>query len=76
MIAKEIKGSDCHMANMDKNIPFFDALGFDSLSSLQFVVSLEDRLNIKIDFQTFDPLCNFEEMINYISELIIIEDGE
>lgn len=75
-IAKEIKGSDYHIANMDKNIPFFDALGFDSLSSLQFVVSLEDRLNIKIDFQTFDPLCNCEQMINYISELIIIEDGE
>ena len=73
-IVKSIKGEE-YQSNIDNSISFFETMAFDSLNSLQFIVALEEKLKVKIDLETFDPLYNYEEMINYISELIVTENG-
>lgn len=54
------------LENFENDIPFFKQMGFDSIMSLQFIVEVENKLNLKFDFLKFDPLCTFEEMINFL----------
>lgn len=49
-------------------LPFFKAMDFGSLTSLQFILSMEESLGITVDILEFDPEFTLEQLIAFFME--------
>ena len=68
-ILMEVKSLNATDVNWETNVDIIDDIGLDSLQIINFLLKLEDQLNIEIDFEEFnynhlrslDKFCNFLE---------------
>lgn len=59
--------------NIPSTVPFFHTMGFNSLTSLQFILSMEEKLGITIDILEFDLQFTLEQLIVFLMEQTVTE---
>lgn len=60
--------NEMSIRDVDRTTPFFKASHFNSLQSLQFIMIMEEKLEIKIDIISFEPSYTYDEIINFFIE--------
>ena len=70
IILMEVKSLNVSQANWGHNVSIIDDIGLDSLQIINFLLKIEDRLNIEIDFEEFNynHLRSLEKFCGFLKE--------